>query len=305
MSNSDSREAWGQFWAAGGAGPASGCLPNAEKLIDEVQQRVWAHFARMLPRSAKVLDLATGDGVVLAKMKSVRRDLKLLGIDSSPVLPPSRQGLKLKPGVPMEELPFGDKSFDAVTSQFGFEYGRTDKVASEVQRVLRPGGALQFVVHYRDGPILAHNRPRRAALAWASRESGYLQKAKAFVRLRHTSSLPTPPLFRHAAEDAKSRFPKQPVAAEFLTAIFQTLEFSRHVQSVSALGVLEELEAKAQNEIARVDSLEGAACDVDGMARIVSELEAAGLNIDAPTQVRESELRSPFAWLLTGRKPRM
>lgn len=303
MSRPDNREAWSRFWADGGAGPESGCLPKALETMDEAQRELWQSFAGELRRGAHVLDLATGDGLVLGKMRAIRGDLKLTGVDSSPVLPPARKGLRLRAGVAMESLPFRDASFDAVTSQFGVEYGEARRVAEEVGRVLRPGGVLQFVIHYRDGPILAHNLPLRAAMRWAAQESGYVEKARAFVRARKVARLPTPPHFRTAPGEARRRFPGQPGAEEFLAAIFQTLELSRNARIGEALEVLQTLEERALNQIARVDALEGAARDRAGLTALMEDFEAAGLSLSSPGEVRERGVETPFAWLVRGRRP--
>jgi SAM-dependent methyltransferase len=304
MKGRDSREAWGRFWADGGAGPESGCLPNALKAMDSVEREVWQGFAKRLAKGARVLDLATGDGLVLGKMKAGRPDLKLTGVDSSPVLPLGRHGIKLRAGIDMEQLPFADRSFDAVTSQFGFEYGEWQRAAAEVSRVLKPGGKLQFVVHYRDGPIVAHNLPLGEALEWAVREAGYLEKARALVRARAKARLPTPPLFRSAPADARRRFPGQPVAEEFLTAVLQTLVLSYNAPPAEALEVLQQLEDRAANQLGRIESLMGAACDSDEVERLVGHLAEAGLEIATPRTISEGPNTAPFAWLLSGAKPR-
>lgn len=303
MTKRDSRVAWSRFWADGGAGPESGCLPNALKAMDAVQREVWQGFAKSLAKGARVLDLATGDGLVLGKMKASRPDLKLTGVDSSPVLPASRHGIKLRAGIDMERLPFADGSFDAVTSQFGFEYGDWERAAAEVSRVLKPNGKLQLVVHYRDGPIVAHNLPLGQALGWAVREAGYLEKARALVRARARARLPTPPLFRSAPAEARQRFPKQPVAEEFLTAVLQTLVLSFNAPPAEALEVLQQLEDRAGNQLARIESLMGAACDSDELERLVGHLAGAGLEIAPPDTISEDANAAPFAWLLCGSKP--
>ena len=71
----------------------------------------------------RVLDLATGNGRVMAQLLEKRRDLKLLGIDRAAALPPPPRGSKIRAGTNMEDLPLPDGQFAAVTSQFGFEYG--------------------------------------------------------------------------------------------------------------------------------------------------------------------------------------
>lgn len=298
----DSRGAWSRFWSAGGRGPESGCLPNALKQVDAAQAGVWRSFARSLPRRARVLDLGTGDGAVLGKLKRARDDLKLVGVDSSPVLPPAPKGMTLKPGVAMENLPFAAASFDAVTSQFGFEYGQTDEVAREIGRVLTPGGSLLFVVHHADGPILEHNLARLSGLAWAVRESGLLDKARALARARAIAALPTPVVFRNASAEAKTRFPGQSVADEFVRAILETLERGRGAPPGEVLDVINTLEDRAANEIARIEALARAVCGRERLGLISEELGRAGIAMAEPAELGESARAHPFAWRLAGRR---
>ncbi|MDP8993778.1 MAG: class I SAM-dependent methyltransferase [Pseudomonadota bacterium] len=294
---SGDREVWADFWAA--SGPAAGCLPRALEEIDAAERALWQDFARRLPKGARVLDLGTGDGAVPAKMAEARRDLRLTGVDSSPRLPRAPRGVTLRAGVPIEALPFAAASFDAVTSQFGYEYADAAAAAREVARVLKPGGRLLFVVHRSDGSILAHNLPRREALVWAL-EGGWLAKARALAAARRGAPLPTPPAFRTAAEEAQRRFPRQSVAAEFLQAVAQTLEMGRTKPPHESLEVLDTLEAKARNEIGRIDSLARAACDEARLAELAAGLREAGIAIDPPGTLAERGSKRPFAWLLSG-----
>lgn len=299
---SGSEGAWSSFWAAGGAGPESGRLPNALKAIDAAQRQVWEETAFVLHKGAGVLDLASGDGAVLGKMQRARPDLKLIGIDSSSTLPKAPKGISLRSSISMEALPFADAGFDQVTSQFGFEYGDTAAVAREISRVLRPKGRVRMIVHHRSGPILAHNIPRREALKWASSRDNYLGKARALALARAQARLPTPDLFRHAPGEAQRRFPTEPVAAEFLAAIRETLERSRDRPYAEALEVLGALEDKAANEIARIDSLAAAARDRSGIDLLVAQLRSTGLKIQPAAELFEQKGVAPFGWLVSGQK---
>lgn len=301
MTSTRSEAAWADFWRSGGAGPESGCLPLGLQGIDAAQRAVWEGVARQLRRGARVLDLATGDGAVLGKIRRVRSDLKLVGVDSSPVLRPSPKGVTLTASVSMESLPFDDASFDFVTSQFGFEYGETASVAREVRRVLRTDGGFAFIVHHAGGRIVAHNRGRSEALAWASQESGLLEKAEALARARGRIDLPTPAAFREAPAEARRRFPRQGVGEEFATAVLQTLELGRRAPFRETLEVLGTLKARAGNELARVRALGHAARDREQITLLIEELEQAGLEVEPPTTLCEDNEAEPFAWLLRGR----
>jgi SAM-dependent methyltransferase len=291
---------WSDFWAQGGAGPASGCLPHALRQIDDVQKRLWASVVRPLARGARVLDLATGDGAVLAKIASARRDLKLVGVDSAARLPAKLKGAQIKAGVAMERLPFPDGSFDLVTSQFGIEYGDVPAIVAEVARVLRPGSRFAFLVHHADGPIVAHNAPRRQALEAVIEGSDLLARARSLVAARAIGPLPTPASFAATVRELQARFPRQPVAAEFAAAVLQTLELSRGKSAGDALETLAELERRGRNDIGRTRALMAAARDADGISAMHEVLSSAGLACEQPQPVREASGTQPFAWLVSG-----
>lgn len=292
-------DVWERYWAAGGFGPASGCLPGAAPDIDAAQKTVWTDFVKPLRRGARVLDLATGDGVVLARMRASRPDLKLIGVDSSPALPRAPKGIALRPGVVMESLPFADASFDAISSQFGFEYGDTGRIAVEVARVSRPAGRLAIIVHDADGPIVAHNSARRDALGWAL--DTWLDRARSLVAARRVAAIETPSLFREAPAEARRLFPDQSAAHEVTSAILQTLDLGRRAPPAQSLEVLGTLEARARNEIGRIDQLCLAARDSVGIERMAGDLRDAGFEIEQPDRLRERPGARPFAWLLRAR----
>ncbi len=300
MSGTRSEAAWSAFWETGGAGPESGCLPKALQQIDAVQRAVWTAAVQKVPRGARVLDLATGDGAVLGKIRRARPDLKLIGVDSARRLPAGPKGVHLRAGVPMERLPFPNGHFDLVTSQFGLEYGNVPAVSAEVARTLKPAGRFQFIVHHADGPIVAHNDKRRAGLAWALQESGIVQRARALVKSRAIAPLPTPASFRAAAAEARSRFPSQSVAEEFCLAVLQTLELGRAAPPAQSIEVLNTLESRATNELQRIDALRRAACGPGAISDIMGHLRAAGLAVEAPSLLRDTGCAQPFAWLLSG-----
>ena len=82
-----------------------------EKLVFNRRVEILAGwFARLAPRSARVLDVGCGDGLISAVLQSRRPDLIVTGID---VLPRSHTH------VPVDmfdgsTIPFDDQSFDLV-----------------------------------------------------------------------------------------------------------------------------------------------------------------------------------------------
>jgi demethylmenaquinone methyltransferase / 2-methoxy-6-polyprenyl-1,4-benzoquinol methylase len=108
------------------------------------------------PAGARVLDVATGTGMVAAELLSQRPDCTVVGIDQSPeMLAGARarfagdERVELVEGQ-AEALPFAPESFDALTFTYLLRYVE-DPAATllELARVLRPGGrvsSLEFGV---------------------------------------------------------------------------------------------------------------------------------------------------------------
>lgn len=295
-----SKDPWSGYWAK--QGKSGGCVPNADPPFVAMLDMIWGDFAGRLQPGAKILDLATGDGSVLRRLQSAGRRFDLLGVDSATALPPAPKGIKLKPGISMERLPYADASFDAVTSQFGVEYGDPELVVAEIRRVLRPSGLFLFLVHHADSQVVCHNRARRDALVWASRDSGILAKARQLAQARMTFAIPTPDVFRQAVPAARQAFPDQAVAAEFHSAILAALELGANRPGREPIEIIVELDAKARSEIGRLDALDAAAQDKDRIEATVALLESVGLLVETPL-ARTAAGDRPALWLLRGHAP--
>lgn len=293
--------AWGDFWADNATGTdGGGCLPAGWRGIDAAQRAAWCEFGDQLPRKARVLDLATGDGRVMAWLLTRKPDIKAIGVDLAPVLPPAPPGTKNRAGLAMENLPFPHAQFDAVVSQFGFEYGNVEETALQIAQVLKPDGTVGLMTHRADGPILAHNIQRRKQIRWVSDELGLFDKALGSLRLRATGIAAVPEEFAQAPADGARQFGQGSVAWEISEAIRQTLQLGLrdHPQNVAQL--LQKIRAKAENELGRIDSLERACHVADDRKRLTDAFSEAGLVHNEPAKIVERATERSFAdfWTL-------
>ena len=120
----------------------------------ELQQH-WRRVAKALPKRASVLEVGAGSCIVSKWMMGARPDLHIIATDCGdyPIAEVDLNGIEFLPQTRLEVLPFAPAAFDAVVSQFAFEYAIRSVALSECGRVLRPGGELSFIMHSRGGRL--------------------------------------------------------------------------------------------------------------------------------------------------------
>jgi SAM-dependent methyltransferase len=106
----------------------------------------------------ELLDVGTGSGATVA-IPAALRGAKVVGSDITPVLLEHARRRAEEAGVAVEwveadaqELPFGDASFDRVTSTFGAMFAPDHRrAAAELVRVCRPGGTVAMATWANEG----------------------------------------------------------------------------------------------------------------------------------------------------------
>ena len=310
MESDNEIEAWDRFWQRE-AQKATGAtstqrkstqkhtrgsgIPEGWRGIEQTCTRVWQDFAKMLPRNARVLDLATGSGEVLFRLLGARRDLKLFGVDRARELPAAPRGLTLRSGVDIADLPSPDNRFAAVTSQFGFEYADMTAAASEIARVLHPRGRVALLTHRADSPIVKHNRERRDQIHWALEDRQLLRKARSSLALRGAGLAMLPAEIIAAPEDGAAQFGPQSAAWEIAEAIRQTLHLGRNDTAANVAKILNDIERQAQNELGRIASLDAAAERASATGALAAAAHDAGLQMVEETSLPDALSGQVFA----------
>lgn len=287
----DPGDAWGAFWAQ----QPGGCLPQGQGSIGAIQEAVWRRFAAILPLGARVLDLATGDGRVMGWMHGERADLELEGIDLAPALPPPPAGTRSRGGVAMEALPFADRVFEAVVSQFGFEYGQVAQAAAELARVLKPGGTVGLMLHRLDGPVVAHNRQRRSEIRWATERYDIIGIVRSALGQAEGGHSQLPSTLAYALQESVQRFGRTSPAWEISEAARRILAQGPRRPPEELHAALDRLEEGARGEVARIDALERAAMVGADQASLDAIFAALSLKSRSAALLRESDAIPPFA----------
>lgn len=189
MAPSTANQGWKHYWKED---RVASCVPENQTTAEEIRQR-WIGLFADLPDGARILDVATGNGVLLAHAASAaERDGKrfsLTGIDLAEIdpnryvstLPAALREARFIGGIAAERLPFGDAEFDAVVSQYGLEYANLDKAIGQVERVLAGGGQLIWLAHSEDSLVVAQNRDQAAQVEFLLAAGGPIEAMRRFV----------------------------------------------------------------------------------------------------------------------------
>lgn len=151
-------EAWSNYWKSGAL---HSCIGSYAGNYGGVIEGFWNSVFGRLHEDSNVLDIATGNGALPKLLLDGFPDrfARVDAVDYSTVAPawydPEKIGrITFHPNVAMEQLPFGNRRFDAVISQYGLEYGRRQESLEECLRVAKESAIFAFIWHHADGVLV-------------------------------------------------------------------------------------------------------------------------------------------------------
>jgi ubiquinone/menaquinone biosynthesis C-methylase UbiE len=184
-----SNAGWRDYWKADR--PAS-CMPENERTAQEIAA-TWQKWFAECPGGSRILDIATGNGIVLthaaAAGRKSHRAFALTGVDLAEIDPvrylssleDDMRAATFIGGVAAEHLPFEAGSFDGVVSQYGLEYADLDQALAEVARVLVPGGILHWLAHSESSEVVQQNREQALEVEYLLAPRGPVHYMNTFV----------------------------------------------------------------------------------------------------------------------------
>lgn len=322
---------WEQFWRHGSVTTfeRSG-NPNYDGEIREFWERQFA----TLRESARIVDLATGNGAValLAAEYSATHDrqFRVDALDRAGIRPEkdlqeaeaAREWLKsvrFRGGAPNESTGLEGECADLVTSQYGFEYGDPSASAREAMRILKPGGRIALITHHANSVVVGEaregleqhrlclrreqllTRARRVVDAMASAESDFEKRM-----LKHDARTEN---LRRKLNAAVARVQQQ--AGQFsdpgngIGFVLNGLQsvFAPGLEPAERRATIRRLREASDAYCLRMEDLLAATPDAGEFDRLLDHLRSAGLLVDGwfPLVYRGEAL---MGWAVAGRKPR-
>ncbi len=192
------QRAWDQYWAED---TLHSCAGSFQGNYDGAIAAFWRPVFGQFPEKASVLDLGTGNGplpqLMLQTLEADRLG-EVHGVDLSTPQPrwldelPSavKQRVQFHPKVRIEQLPFDDARFDAIVSQFGFEYADRAPATRELLRVAAPTATIAMICHHHASRLVEVADHEVRHLAWLLDETEIFPSAVAMLPYVAMSATP-------------------------------------------------------------------------------------------------------------------
>jgi len=307
--------AWNRYWR-GGHGDT--CFNQGDAFS---MRKNWIEFFEGLPESARILDLATGNGAVPLIAAEVScensRSFSITGVDfASPrpdMLPEIDTSLleyiSFVGSTPLEKMEFDSASFDAVTSQYGFEYSDTRRSIPIIAELMAPGSKLRFLIHSQGGNVFKSTEQRRARI------KQLLAKDQLFALCRRISECnPRDPTSLAKLQKFENRFwtklkslrskasdlPSDDVSVYAMNFVEQLIRGRNQIPPHEWRDAFNELSEELYDYVIRLNGMLRSAMKESHMKNLVANLEKAGL--DDVSYCPAVQNQNDVGWILVASK---
>jgi len=151
---------WDQYWRDG---RLASCGGEGRSGYQAAIADGWRAFFAALAPGSRILDACAGNGAVARIAEEVAIAGGVLfdidAFDSARIAPvQENSSIRFQARVRAESTPYPAGVFDAVVGQYAIEYTALERTLPELKRVSRPSGRVRFVVHAREGIVVAGAR---------------------------------------------------------------------------------------------------------------------------------------------------
>ena len=308
-------QGWRDYWKSDR--PAS-CVPENEATAKEIAE-YWIGMFAELPDGSRVLDIATGNGIILAHAATAAgqggKTFELTGVDLAEIeprqflsdFPAGFENVRFVGGTAAESLPFGDAEFDVVVSQYGLEYAQLDKALAEAERVLAPGGRLVWLAHCEDSEVVQQNRDQSAQVEYLLASRGPVDAMEKFVaRISKGKSLSfARQQLQATLADAEAycrEHPPAKVVVEVCTVIAESANRWQAYRPADLAHMLADSRQRLIRHRQRINDLVNAVMSPDRLVRVERRMQAGCWSDTSIEPLRAGVGKSPIGLLITSRR---
>lgn len=279
----------------------------------------WASVAQSLPPNAAVLDVGCGHGAASLALLAGGAKATITAIDESNIDPVKHLAervsalsrITFQPRVQMEELPFEDAAFDAVISQYGIEFGPLPKTATEIARVLKPGGFLAALILPYNSEAVQDARRSLKQCRYLLAEAKLFESAISMMRAYYQA---TPDVqesqmqssldqFRKDVEQAFTKFSDKEinVLSVIVNALYQVFGNRKTTSEQDQIFAVENARTHLAHYAARAQDTARSAVDIN-MMQLRTALASAGMQLADVRPMQAPGYNGLVAYQLFGRK---
>lgn len=284
---------WDQYWKSG---QLHSCFSSGQPVDFSA---VWEPLFGSLGEGARVLDLACGAGAVARAARDAGRGFEVVGVDFATEITPV-EGVRFVLGTSIEALPFAAASFDAVVSQYGFEYADPARAAPEAVRVLAPGGKLALIVHASEGPPVRDVVVRLARARAFLADDGFAQQLKRLGEAL-ASGQATDELVQEVerARLAAARADHDNTTRRALAVLSDAFVMRRVFGPAHVVGTANGMIAELVQYCARLGEMTGAALTEQQALALAERFSGLGLRVQ-PLEAARADNEDLLGWVVRG-----
>lgn len=271
------QDLWGSYWATASV---QGCTEQFPPSVSAAIARRWRAVFRTAADDSGLLDIACGRGAVLVHAREAglfARGGRAVGIDRTLDVDIASPEFTFYGGIDAAHLPFADRTFALVTSQFGIEYAHFTAALSEAARVC--GSRLIMLLHAADGVVCRHAAEQAVQTEWISKELVAVDRLRAHFSAPTVATAQDMQQVLAAIEDRARHDENIGMLEHFYTTMLELRRIAPSMPPETLLEMIDHVDGELGAHGARMRAMVRAALSAEDVAAASSRLQEAGFAV--------------------------
>jgi len=283
------------------------CIAVGSLEDQETLAAFWGDFARSLEPDARVLDLATGNGVVPVQLLTAVPTLRITGVDRAAIAParhvpgePLLSRVRFCGDVDLAGLPRLGGPFDALTSQFGVEYAGVEVALRVLRTHLVEGGVFQWLLHHAQSAVVRSAAEDRAELERLTAPEGVLSAVSALeLGARGVADVDESVRSYLRAPVRRTRR----ISGAVVALVERAVSAAEQGDGKTLRAIVRHLASSVAAERQRLSQLGAAALDADDVGHLAGRMAAGGITVSRQEAfVLGTDRTALIGWVMAGRR---